>query len=95
MVFNINLMVSYSINREKNLTTKTNNGYLMHCILSGTVDDASLADRVTLIRLIEEEKIRLARRRGFSKLITTNTTPLTRVCKHINTKVTLFIHLFT
>ena len=86
-------MVSYSTNREKNLTTKTNNGYLMHCMLSGTVDDVSLADRVTLIRLIEEEKIRLARRKGFSKLITTNTTPLTRVYKNISIKNS-FIYSF-
>ncbi len=72
-------MICYSTNREKNLTTKANYGYLMHCMLSGTVDDVSLVHRVILIRLIETEKIRLARRRGFSKLITTNTTPLARV----------------
>jgi len=87
-------MISYSTNREKNITTKANNGYLMHCMISGTVDDVSLEDRVILIRLIEEEKIRLARRRGFSKLITTNTTPLTRVYKHIITKIAVFSHLF-
>lgn len=85
-------MVSYLTNREKNLTTKMN-GYLMHSMLSGTVDDISIADRVTLTRLIEEEKIRLAKMKGFSKLITTNPTPLTKVYQHI-INIALFINLF-
>ena len=52
----------------------------MHGFMSGIVDDISPAEKVTLMHLIEEETIRMAKEKGYSKLITTNTNPLTRVC---------------
>ena len=51
----------------------------MHGFISGIVDDISPAETVTLMHLIEEETIRMAKEKGYSKLITTNTSPLTRV----------------
>lgn len=66
----------------------------MHGFMSGTVDAASPAEKVALMQLIEEENIQMAKKRGYSKLITTNTTPLTRVCNTLICSMIIFANVF-
>lgn len=47
--------------------------------MMGTEPALSAADNVDVIRFMEEEVLRLARKRSFEGIFTTNTSPLTQV----------------
>lgn len=52
---------------------------VMHGFMAATAESASPAEAIGLFRLLETESVNLARRKGYSKIVTTNTNALTRV----------------
>jgi len=52
--------------------------------MMGTEPALNAADNVDVIRFMEEEVLRLARRKSFDGIFTTNTSPLTQVQKYLS-----------
>lgn len=54
-------------------------GQILHSFMMGTNSSVEAAENVILMREMEEEVFRVARRKGFAGIFTTNTSPLTQV----------------
>lgn len=52
---------------------------ILHSFMMGTDAELNAAENVQVIIYMEEENLRLARRKGFAGIFTTNTSPLTQV----------------
>ena len=54
-------------------------GKLLHSFMMGTPEDVDDAERVSLIEMMEEQNILIAKEKQFIGILTTNTNPLTMV----------------
>jgi hypothetical protein len=70
-------VIFWPLGREKHLPQ--GKGKVLHSFMMGTEPALSAADNVDVIRFMEEEVLRLARKRAFEGIFTTNTSPLTQV----------------
>nr|XP_045612452.1 malpicyclin synthetase-like [Procambarus clarkii] len=59
-------------------------GTVLHGFMMGTLLELGPAENVELIKIMEEENLKLATKKGFKAIVTTNTSPLTQqVCDDV------------
>lgn len=57
-------------------------GKILHSFMMGTKSSLATKDNVVVMQFMEEEVLRIGRRRGFEGVFTTNTSPLTQVTRY-------------
>jgi hypothetical protein len=72
------VVIKFEIRREKQLPQ--GKGKVLHSFMMATNPSLNYQQNVEVMHFTEAEVLRLAQRKGFAGIFTTNTSPLTQVC---------------